>query len=184
MTSVKKVTKEVEQAIAENKQKKEQLKQRIKAAEKSIVAAKKEMEAAAAADNEQAFIAASDKVRFNESVIKANEVRLAELERVPKEIALSTIEKVRAAQAEIAKAAEDKAANAVYEIYMLAVKAQEDADALQKVLIGYIQETGSEEYTQPYSHNGELDKLLRTIESNRNRIEQFNITTKLYSHIS
>ena len=183
MANIKKITKEIEQTIQHNRQQKEQLQRRITTAKASVITAKREMESAAAANDEQAFIAASDKVRFNESVIKTGEAKLAKCEKVPSETVAATIDKVKEAQKEIAAAAEAKAAAAVYDIYVLANKSQADIDELQKLINEYAEETGNMELVTPYQYNGELDKMLHLIKGNKNRLDQFQKDSPLYANI-
>lgn len=184
MSNIKKTTKEIEKAIADSKKKKEEIRQRIMAARASVISAKQEMDIAAASDDEKAFFVASDKVRFNESVIAANEAKLVELEKEQKESVTEMVKQVRKAQSEIATAAEADAAAAVYDIFLLATKAQADIKALEKQLTEYANEVGDVGNILPYPLTGELDKMLNEIRASKKRTDRFGNGSVLYANIS
>ncbi|MCR5033843.1 MAG: hypothetical protein K6B42_00290 [Clostridia bacterium] len=183
MINTKKLTKVIEQSIIDSQQKKQQLQKRIQVAKTNISTAQREIEVATASDSEADYIRASDKLRFNESVIKVNEAELKALENVSPETVKSLIDKVTEAQKEIALDAESNASDAVAEIISIAQKAHTEIDALQKAINDYAEETGNVGMIQPYRYDSVLDGVVNDLRARKNRTDQNGRSTALFSKV-
>ena len=181
-----KIRKQVEDLLAGRESLKRSTVSRMEKAEAGAAEAAREMERAAKADDENAFIKAADKERFNNAIIAECKTKLAALEAVPEAEAAAMVREIQAAQAEIEIAATRKAADSIAAFYNTAADAEKEIDELQELINRYCNATGNAGLATSAmfgKRDKEIFNLLFTIKGNKARRQPIDGDTGLYTGV-
>ena len=139
----KKIVKEIEDNLTARRQLKRSLESRLNKAESAAAAARHEMERATKADDENAYIKAADRERFNNSIINSCRERIESAEKVPRAEAKETLRQIEKAIEETEAEATKKAAECIKTFYNIATEANTEIDKLQALADRYARESGN-----------------------------------------